>query len=173
MKVAILIFCFITMLFAEGKMEDLYKKDFLKACEYGSSNWRQNEDNEKFMMMFGNACLKSDYIDYLAVPAARLGKTKESREAAALYSAMLTKKRLLLMALMDKTDISYISMPKVDHILSVAFDKMASKELKFENGTWSDKNKTISIAVIDSPKEKNLKTLQITDANGTKRIMFK
>ena len=50
---------------------------------------------------------------------------------------------------------------------------MASKELKFENGIWSDKNKTISIAVIDSPKEKNLKTLQITDANGTKRIMFK
>ena len=77
------------------------------------------------------------------------------------------------MALVDKTDISYISMPKVDHILSVAFDKMASKELKFENGIWSDKNKTISIAVIDSPKEKNLKTLQITDANGTKRIMFK
>ncbi|MEY4504802.1 MAG: hypothetical protein RL154_1098, partial [Pseudomonadota bacterium] len=117
----ILLFSFM-LLFADEKLESLYKSnEYAKACEYGAGIWRKNEKDEKFMLLFGNSCTKSDYIDYLAVPAARLGKTKESREAAALYSTLLTKKKLLLMALVDGADISSLSLPQVPHILSVAF----------------------------------------------------
>jgi len=170
----VLICLMCAFLYADTKLNALYQSgEFLKACEYGSGVWRENEKDEKFMMSFGNACLKSDYIDYLAVPAARLNKTKESREAAALYATLVTKKKLLLMAMIDKADISNLVLPKRSHPLSVAFDKMVAKELKNENGIWVDRGGEFNISVIESPKFKGIKTMLITDANGTKRIMYK
>lgn len=160
--------------YADARLDTLYQSgEFLKACEYGAGVWRTNEKDEKFMMIFGNACLKSDYIDYLAVPAVRLSKTKESREAAALYSTLVTKKKLLLMALMDGADLSNLTLPQAQHPLSIAFDKMVAKELKNVNGVWTDKNNSFGVSVIVSPKDKDSKTILITEANGTKRIMYK
>jgi hypothetical protein len=50
---------------------------------------------------------------------------------------------------------------------------MVAKELKLENGVWSDKNGSIKVSVVASPKEQELKTIQIIDSNGTTRVMFK
>ena len=46
------------------------------------------------------------------------------------------KKKLLLHALLDGTDISYIRLPKSDYILSFIFDKFVKKEYVEELGTF-------------------------------------
>ena len=80
--------------------------------------------------------LKINDIDRLALPASKLSRTQTSRENAAYFADILFKKKLLLHALLDGTDISYIRLPKSDYILSFIFDKFVKKEYVEELGTF-------------------------------------
>jgi len=112
-------------LYADIKREmfNLYQnKKFEDVCDMGFDNFKENKRNEKFVSLYAFACLKSDYIDRLAVPTAVLKFSKEARANSAYFSVILMQKKLLYHALLDNYDLSSYKLPTTDYILSKVFD---------------------------------------------------
>ena len=131
MKFLILIFLAINT-FALGSVEIkgyFEKGEYTKICNQKVQDFLKDSQNEELLNIFGISCLKINDIDRLALPASKLSRTQTSRD-------ILFKKKLLLHALLDGTDISYIRLPKSDYILSFIFDKFVKKEYVEELGTF-------------------------------------
>lgn len=112
------------------------KADYPKICNQKVQDFLKDSQNEELLNIFGISCLKTNDIDRLALPAGKLSKTQSSRENAAYFADILLKKKLLLHAILDGTDISYIRLPKSDYILSFIFDKFVKKEYVEELGVF-------------------------------------
>lgn len=87
-------------------------------------------NNEGYINIYANSCLKLDKISRLALPITMLIKTKESRANASYYATIFLQKKLLYQAIIDKQDISYINLPKTDYILSKIFHMFVNKKYK-------------------------------------------
>lgn len=81
-------------------------------------------------MLYGFACLKSDYIDRLAIPLTSLRSTKTERANASYFATILLQKKLLYHAMIDHIDISHLVLPKTDYVLSKVFDLYVRNEYK-------------------------------------------
>jgi len=104
-------------------MFNLYQnKKFEEVCGLGFDNFRHYKKDEEFVSLYAFSCLKSDYIDRLAVPTAILKFSKESRANSAYFSVILMQKKLLYHALLDNYDLSSYTLPTTDYILSKVFD---------------------------------------------------
>ncbi|WP_149724400.1 hypothetical protein [Campylobacter concisus] len=112
------------------------KAEYPKICNQKIQDLLKDSQNEEFLNIFGISCLKTNDIDRLALPASKLSKTQSSRENAAYFADILLKKKLLLHAILDGADISYIRLPKSDYILSFIFDKFVKKEYVEELGVF-------------------------------------
>lgn len=112
------------------------KAEYTKICNQKIQDLLKDSQNEEFLNIFGISCLKTNDIDRLALPASKLSKTQSSRENAAYFADILLKKKLLLHAILDGADISYIRLPKSDYILSFIFDKFVKKEYVEELGVF-------------------------------------
>lgn len=124
----LLLFLLVANLSADIKrnMFNLYQnKKYEKVCSMGFDNFKKNKKDEEFVSLYAFACLKSDYIDRLAVPTAVLKFSKESRANAAYFSVILMQKKLLYHALVDNYDLSEFSLPTTDYVLSKVFDLYA------------------------------------------------
>jgi len=124
----LLLFLLVANLSADIKhdMFTLYQnKKYEKVCNIGINNFKQNKKDEEFVSLYAFACLKSDYIDRLAVPTVVLKFSKESRANAAYFSVILMQKKLLYHALVDNYDLSKFSLPTTDYVLSKVFDLYA------------------------------------------------
>ena len=110
-------------------MFDLYQNNkFEEACAMGFDHFYHNKRDEEFVSLYSFACLKSDYIDRLAVPATMLKYSKESRANAAYFSVILMQKKLLYHALLDNHDLSAYKLPTTDYVLSKVFDLYSNLE---------------------------------------------
>lgn len=112
------------------------KAEYPKICNQKIQDLLKDSQNEEFLNIFGISCLKTNDIDRLALPVSKLSKTQSSRENAAYFADILLKKKLLLHAILDGADISYIRLPKSDYILSFIFDKFVKKEYVEELGVF-------------------------------------
>lgn len=104
-------------------MFNLYQNNkYEKVCGIGFDNFKRYKKDEEFVSLYAFACLKSDYIDRLAIPIALLKFSPESRANSAYFSVILMQKKLLYHALIDNYDISAINLPTTDYVLSKVFD---------------------------------------------------
>lgn len=123
-----LFFLLTLSLYADIKqnMFGLYQnKKFEKVCQIGFDHFKENKQDEEFVSLYAFACLKSDYIDRLAVPTAVLKFSKEARANSAYFSVILMQKKLLYHALVDNYDLSEFRLPTTDYVLSRVFDLYA------------------------------------------------
>lgn len=114
-----------TLLFADLKqnMFNLYEnKKYEQVCNLGFDNFKSNKSDEEFVSLYAFACLNSDYIDRLAIPVAVLKYSKEARGNSAYFSVILMQKKLLYHALIDDYDLSSLTLPTTDYVLSKVFD---------------------------------------------------
>jgi hypothetical protein len=121
----LLILLFSLSLFADIKqsMLSLYQnKKYEDVCSIGFDNFKRYKKDEEFVSLYAFACLKSDYIDRLAIPVAMLKFSPESRANSAYFSVILMQKKLLYHALVDNYDLSSLNLPTTDYILSKVFD---------------------------------------------------
>jgi len=121
----LLIMLFSISLFADIKqnMLSLYQnKKYEDVCSIGFDNFKKHKKDEEFISLYAFACLKSDYIDRLAIPVAMLKFSPESRANSAYFSVILMQKKLLYHALVDNYDLSSLNLPTTDYILSKIFD---------------------------------------------------
>lgn len=127
MKILLTLFIVIN-LYADVKQDmfNLYQNEkYEKVCNIGFNNYSKFKKSEEYVSLYAFSCLKSDYIDRLSIPIARLKYSKEARANAAYLSVILMQKKLLYHALLDKYDLSSIKLPTTDHILSKVFDLYA------------------------------------------------
>lgn len=118
-------------LFAGAKEElfHLYQdQKYAQACSKGISIVHQYNRDEQFVSLYAFACLKSDYIDRLAVPISMLKYSPEARANAAYFSVILMQKKLLYHALIDGDDLSTLKLPSTDYVLSKVFDLYAQDD---------------------------------------------
>jgi len=120
-----LIFALSLSLYADIKqnMFNLYQnKKYEDVCNMGFNNFKDHKRDEEFVSLYALSCLKSDYIDRLAVPTALLKSSREARANSAYFSVILMQKKLLYHALVDNYDLSSFRLPTTDYVLSKVFD---------------------------------------------------
>ncbi len=152
MKNILFIFLLLTFSFSKSlTVNDLinyYKNgEYKKVCAKGIKIFEKFKKNEDLVTMYAFSCLKSDYIDRLAVPIVILKKTKEARANAAYFSTILVQKKLLYYALIDGIDITGLVFPQTDHIFSKIFNLFIEKKYK----------KTDNRYIFIDPKDKDVK----------------
>ncbi len=104
-------------------MFNLYQNNkFEDVCNLGFNNFEANKRDEQFVSIYAFSCLNSDYIDRLVIPISILKKSRESRSNSAYFSIILMQKKLLYHALIDNYDLSSLTLPSTDYILSKVFD---------------------------------------------------
>ena len=105
------------------KMLTLYQSNqYEDACNIGFDNYTRYMRDEDFLSLYAFACLKSDYIDRLALPVATLKFSPAARANSAYLSIILMQKKLLYHALVDNYDLSNLNLPTTDYVLSKVFD---------------------------------------------------
>ncbi|WP_281950830.1 hypothetical protein [Nitrosophilus kaiyonis] len=141
MRYLFIIAIFLTSLFSKNiTINDLIKyykdENYKKVCTKGILIFEKIKKDEKLVTMYALSCLKSDYIDRLAVPIVILKNSKEARANAAYFSTILAQKKLLYHALIDNIDISGLIFPKTDHIISKIFTLFVEKKYIFSDNTY-------------------------------------
>ncbi|MEA2111483.1 MAG: hypothetical protein U9P71_05490 [Campylobacterota bacterium] len=105
----------------------LKDKNYESACQVGKKIFFNQERDEKFLALIGQACLKADYIDTLAMIQSRLRESESARKNSALFSSIVLQKRLIYQFMYDSTDISTLALPISNHPLSHAFIAIRDK----------------------------------------------
>ena len=112
-------------LFANIK-EDLFNlyqnQKYEEVCNIGFKNFSDYRNDEEYISLYAFACLKSDYLDRIAVPLTKLKFSKEARANASYLSVILMQKKLLYHALVDNYDLSSFDLPTTNYVLSKVFD---------------------------------------------------
>ena len=129
MRYLLLLLLFSAMLFGDIKesMLRLYEKQrYKQACDMGFEHFKRYKRDERFLMLYGFSCLKSDFIDRLALPIAMLKYSKEARLNAAYFAVVMMQKKLLYHALLDGYALERYRLPTSTHILSKVFDAYAA-----------------------------------------------
>jgi hypothetical protein len=128
-------------------MFTLYQnKKYAKVCSMGFENFGKHKRDEEFVSLYAFSCLKSDYIDRLAVPMAVLKFSEEARANSAYFSVIFMQKKLLYHALLDNYVLSDLKLPTTDYVLSKVFD-LYSKLGKHEKRAFY---------LFEDPKDKKL-----------------
>ena len=120
----LIVFC-VSALFSDVKtdMFNLYQnKKYEKVCNLGFNNFGKYLKDEDFLSLYAFGCLKSDFIDRLALPISLLKYSKEARANSAYLSVIFMQKKLLYHALLDNYQLSEYKFPTTDYILSKIFD---------------------------------------------------
>ncbi|MFK5881863.1 MAG: hypothetical protein QM482_06580 [Sulfurospirillum sp.] len=158
-KIFVFCFIFINISFAYtlNDIKKLYiNKKYAKVCSLSGSMYVAFKNDENFLNMFADSCLKSDMVNRMVLPIIKLYKTKQARENAAYFTTILYQKKMLYYALCNNIDISYINLPKTNYILSKIFDKFVKGEYDLKNGSyWFSDDKNIAIKYRLSLEERN------------------
>lgn len=132
MRIALLLLLSIT-LYADIKNElfELYQeKRYKEVCSIGFKYFDKFKKDEKYVSLYGFACLHVDYIDRLCVPATILKISEDSRANASYFAAIFLQKKILYHALLDNYNISSLNLPTTDYILSKVFDLYTKLKIK-------------------------------------------
>ena len=172
-KIIILFLILINISFAKNldNIKDLYSNgEYTKACSMSGGLYLTYKDDEVFLNLFADSCLRADMLNRLMLPIIKLYKTKSARENAVYFSTILYEKKMLYYALCDGVDISYINLPKTNYILSKIFDKFIRGKYDFKNGSyWFSNEANIDIKYkLSIEKENNIKKMYLrTFKNNT------
>ena len=130
MKTILFLFLlFTTTLFGgiKEQMLNLYENErYEDVCNVGFKNFARYSRDEDFLSLYGFGCLKSDFIDRLALPVSLLKYSQEARANSAYFSVILMQKKLLYHALVDDYELARFVLPTTDYILSKIFDYYVS-----------------------------------------------
>ncbi len=156
----------------------LYQSEkFHEACSVGMRNFQRNRTDTEFVSLYAFACLKSDFIDRLAVPISILKHSEESRANAAYLSVILMQKKLLYHALIDGYDLSAFQLPTTDYVLSKVFDYYArdqhtGKRDVYEYRDAEDPRRRYKLYVTESGRVKKMVVDEYYDTILAKRHIY-
>ncbi len=143
MRVILILIVYILNIYASD-LSTLYKfyekQEYDKGCDYGFKRYFKNKNSEKFLTLYGLACLETNNIDRVATPMINLNKTKSSRENASYFATILLQKNLLRQAILDNKSLSYLTLPKTNFTISKIFNLFVQKKYKVIDGVYRLEN---------------------------------
>jgi hypothetical protein len=111
--------------------------EYEKVCSYETTAMYDTyTDNEEFVNMYGHACVETDMISRTVNPINKLIRSPQTRANAVYFTTVLYQKKLLYHAFVDNVDISYMRLPRTEHILSVIFDRYVTGDFTKEGDTY-------------------------------------
>jgi len=115
-------------LFAITK-EDIYNlykhEDYKNTCIRGVWILDKYKKDDDYMSIVSLSCVKMDMINTAIRISKYMNHTPIGRENASYIVSLFLIKKLLLQLVWDGIDISNLSLPKSDHILSIVFENIA------------------------------------------------
>ena len=160
---------FVPYFLFSSNLSNLYKsyekQEYKKACNYANKYFYKkiNKNNEKYLTLYGLACLETDYINRIAIPMVRLYGTANARANASYFSTILLQKQLLLQALIDKKPIVDLHLPKTNFILSKIFSLYIKSKFVLKNDIYKFQ---------DEKKENTEYRLYIENSDKNKKYMI-
>jgi len=145
----------------------LYEKQaYKKACDYAVKYFSRNQNNEKYLTLYGLSCLETDKIFRIATPMIRLGKTEDSRANASYFATILLQKQLLKQALLDGKTLDALQLPKTPFILSKIFNLFVEKKYTLNNNIYkfqdeSNQEKSYKLYMQEEKKNKNYMIIDV------------
>ena len=140
MKMFFLLLFSALFLFAKVEKEDVYNayknKNFTQSCKLGMSILGREKRDENFVSVVGLSCINADMIDTAVNSAKYLKATAIGRNNASYIASIFLIKKLLLQFMFNDTDISTLSLPKSDHVLSIVFENVSQKKYKIVEGVY-------------------------------------
>jgi len=133
-------------------------QEYDKGCDYAMKYYNKNRDNEKFVTLYGLACLETDNIHRIATPMIVLRDTKASRENASYFGTILLQKQLLKQAILDNKPLGDLRLPKTNFVLSKIFNLFIAKKYALKDGIYrleDSENKNIKYQVYIEKENKN------------------
>jgi len=113
-------------LFGVTKTEiyNFYKnQNYKDTCSKGM--WILNKNrNDNYMSIVSLSCVKSDMINSAIRISKLMGKTKIGRANASYVANLYLIKKLLIQFVYDKINLSNLSLPKSNHLLSKVFENI-------------------------------------------------
>ncbi|BCD68069.1 hypothetical protein [Nitratiruptor sp. YY09-18] len=129
-------------------IQDLVKnyknKNYKYVCTNGYKLFNKIKKDENLVSMYAFACLKSDYIDHLAVPILILKNSKYARKNRAYFSLILMQKNLLASSICDGVTFENLHVPTTDYYLSTIFNLYYQKKYKYDDNRYIFKDKNIT-----------------------------
>lgn len=172
---SLLFFILMQSLLLAASKEDIYslikQKEFEKACLVGQYIAKESSDG-KFLIEYGKACMASDMIDQLSIPASKLNGSKSSREAAAIFATLQAQKKLLYLSLIDGVSLKNLRTPRINHPLSIVFEHISTGNYQSKNGIISVKDGQNEYNITALKEEKPPKLIITDKASGKIRIYF-
>lgn len=136
MRILLLMILLLSSIYADdrSRLYKLYQNEqYDDACNFGMRAFHPNRKDESYVTLYAFSCLKADYIDRLAVPITVLKNSKDARANASYFSVILMQKKMLIHALMDRSDIPDLRLPTTDNVLSKVFDLYMLDREKFDH----------------------------------------
>jgi len=168
MRILFLIMIFSLSFLYSSNLSILYNyythQEYDKGCDYAMKYYNKNKDNEKFVTLYGLACLETNNIHRIATPMIVLKKTKESRENASYFGTILLQKELLRQAIVDNKTLGDLRLPKTNFVLSKIFNLFIAKKYLFKDGIYKledSQNKNIKYQVYIEKESKNYMIIDI------------
>jgi len=131
-KILLVFLSFYSLCFSSG-YEDIIKNykegNYKKAC-LSSSKIIFNIKDGEILSLIGDACLRSDYINFLGDVVKSLVSTPRYRENASYFATIVLQKKLLYQFMLDNLDLSDMRLPRTSYILSIVFENIAKKNYK-------------------------------------------
>ncbi len=129
--------------------------DYNKVCSHEvTAIYEKYTDDEEFVNMYRHSCVEIDIISRVTNPINKLVRSPQTRANAVYFATVLYQKKLLYHAFVDDVDISYIRLPRTEHILSTIFDNYVIGNFTKENDEF---------IFIDGEKSHRLKVEKSSD----------
>jgi len=120
-----------------GALYELYQNgDYQRACDEGMTKLSRHKQDEKYISLYAFSCLQADKIDRLALPIIMLKNSKEARKNAAYFSTILLQKNLLIDSLENKQELTALTLPSTDYVLSKVFELYVQKKFTYQNNMY-------------------------------------
>lgn len=127
-------------------LKDFNAGNYKEVCKNGLNHYYGGRKTEMFVAMVGTACAYVDNINPLGLLQKNLVSSADARETASYFATLLLQKRLIYQFMLDDINVTRLTLPYSNHILSLVFTNLAEKNYKI----LSKKPKMIKI--IDGEK---------------------
>ena len=128
MKQLLFLITIISLSFGVEKSEiyKLYKnKDYINTCKKGTWILNENKTDDNYLSVVALSCVKADMINTAIRISKYMIHTPIGRNNASYIASIFLIKKLLLQMMFDNIDISNLSLPKSNHILSIVFENIS------------------------------------------------
>jgi hypothetical protein len=100
-------------------------KNYSKVCTSGLPMVYRFKDDDASLSIIAISCVKADLINSALRPANIMRNSKIGRNNASYVANLYLIKKLLIQFIYDDIDLSYISLPKSNHFLSIIFENLS------------------------------------------------